>query len=65
MTVSSSPLKNEKELDTIDRWNRNAATINSIEFGTASSGDRNNFLVKLARRNGGQYVFKNVTLFID
>lgn len=65
LTDADDPLKNEKELDTIDRWNRNAATINSIEFGTASSGDRNNFLVKLARRNGGQYVFKNVTLFID
>lgn len=65
LTDANDLSKTDKELDTIDRWNRNAATINSIEFGTAASGGGNEFLTKLAKRNGGKYVFKNVTLFTD
>ncbi|MFH1266381.1 MAG: hypothetical protein ABIK89_11700 [Planctomycetota bacterium] len=43
--------------------NRRAAgiTIHTIEFGLGSQRDPNNFLAKLARQNGGQHVYVDVS----
>lgn len=45
------------ELDSIRRLNRSAASINSIEFGYGPSAGSTNFLTRLARQSGGQYVY--------
>lgn len=63
LSDAAEPIISEKELQVIDRWNRNAASIHAIEFGPAASPAADNFLKKLARRNGGAYTYQNVTLF--
>lgn len=57
LTDADDPLTSDSELDTIDRFNRNAAVIHAIEFGTNRNSSSRSFLKTLARRNGGQYVF--------
>lgn len=63
LTDAAEPIISDADLKVIDRWNRNAANIHSIEFGPAAAPAGDNFLKKLARFNGGKYVYKNVTLF--
>ncbi|MDG2468152.1 MAG: hypothetical protein P8M80_02635 [Pirellulaceae bacterium] len=65
LTDAADPGLSEREMDVVDRMNRNAASIHTIEFGYATSSVQGNFLMQLARRNGGQYVYKNVTHFVD
>ncbi len=36
-------------------------TINAIEFGFGPQSDRNNFLVQLARQNGGKYAYVDIS----
>ena len=36
-------------------------TIHAIELGFGPQGDSNNFLVKLARQNGGEHVYVDVS----
>ncbi len=38
--------------------------INAIEFGIGPKQSGNNFLVKLARQNGGQYKYHDITKFL-
>ena len=38
-------------------------TINVIEFGTGSQPDRNSFLAQLARQNGGQYAYVDLSKY--
>ena len=63
LTDAAEPVISDEELRVIDRWNRNAATIHAIEFGPQATPSADNFLKKLSRFNGGNYVYKNVTLF--
>lgn len=63
LTDAAEPIITDQDLKVIDRWNRNAAAIHSIEFGPQAAPAADNFLKRLARNNGGSYVYKNVTLF--
>jgi hypothetical protein len=47
------------ELDQIRRKNRGVCAINTIEFGFGPNSERDNFLVRLARQNGGKYIYVN------
>jgi hypothetical protein len=48
------------ELARIAQMNR-GTTIHTIEFGTSPQADADNFIVRLARQNGGQHVYIDVT----
>ena len=48
------------ELREVSRWNRSAAVINTIEFGTNSGPGSDRSLQRLATQNGGQYSYKNI-----
>ena len=63
LTDAAEPIISDDNLRVIDRWNRNAASIHAIEFGTNSAPAADNFLKRLARSNGGNYIYKNVTSF--
>ena len=65
LTDAEDPIKSGKDLETIDRWNRNAASINAIEFGTGPSQSSNSFMKRIASENGGSYIYKNVTQFTE
>lgn len=45
------------EVDRVTQRNRSGTAINCIEFGRGRAPGQHNFLVELARRNGGQYVY--------
>ena len=51
------------ELDSIRRLNRSGASINTIEFGYGQSSGSTNFLKRLARQSGGQYVYVDTSKF--
>jgi hypothetical protein len=63
LTDAAEPMISDDELKTVDRWNRNAAAIHSIEFGPRVAPTQDNFLQKIAKQNGGNYVYRNVTRF--
>ena len=49
----------------LDKIRRRATgvTIHAIEFGRGPQADRNNFLVRLARENGGRHGYVDVLKF--
>ncbi|REK11992.1 MAG: hypothetical protein DWQ37_13305 [Planctomycetota bacterium] len=59
LTDADEPQLTPAELAQIAQMNEGTA-INTIEFGTQASAPRDNFLVRLARQNGGQYVYVDV-----
>lgn len=60
LTDADEPRMTSQQLAHIAQ--RNAGTaINTIEFGYGSQHDADNFLVKLARQNGGQHVYVDVS----
>ena len=61
LTDAADPIISDDNLKVIDRWNRNAASIHAIEFGPSAEPSADNFLKKLARFNGGNYAYINVT----
>jgi hypothetical protein len=62
LTDADEPRLTATELAQIRRLNQSAgASINTIEFGAGASTNRFNFLVQLARQNGGQHVYVDVT----
>lgn len=63
LTDAAEPIISERELKELDRFNRNAATIHAIEFGPGVAPAADNFLKKLARRNGGKYTYRDITGF--
>lgn len=63
LTDAQEPRLNENQLRKINSWNQSAASINTIEFGSGKNYNKNNFLVRLARDNFGQHVYKDVTQF--
>ncbi|MCA9105120.1 MAG: hypothetical protein KDA83_06825 [Planctomycetales bacterium] len=65
LTDAAEPQLTAEELQLIDRWNRTATTINTIEFGIGPKRGGINWLELVARQNNGQYVYKDVTEFRD
>jgi hypothetical protein len=59
LTDADEPRLTESELDRVRRLNRRAM-INTIEFGYGPQHSSTNFLVQLARQNGGQHVYVDV-----
>jgi hypothetical protein len=58
LTDAAEPALTHSQLDEIRRLNgRVGASINTIEFGTGSSTGEQNFLVRLARENGGRHTY--------
>jgi hypothetical protein len=60
LTDADEPHLTPDELLLIRRWNR-ATMINAIEFGYGPSIGDNNFLVRLARENGGQHAYVDIS----
>ena len=60
LTDADEPTLSPRQLAHIARMN-NGTTINAVEFGYGPQTDSNNFLVKLARQNGGQHVYVDIS----
>ncbi|MSR58725.1 MAG: hypothetical protein EXS05_13910 [Planctomycetaceae bacterium] len=65
LTDAGAPILDASDLDKIKRRNRGRTRIHAIEFGKHANLSRidNNFLQKLARDNGGGYVYRDITKF--
>jgi hypothetical protein len=62
LTDADEPQMTEAELAEVRRLNgRVGASIHTIEFGSGPISDSNNFLVKLARQNGGRHGYVDVS----
>ena len=59
LTDADQPQLTAKQLARIARMNKGTA-INAIEFGYGAQSDGDNFLVRLARQNGGKHVYIDV-----
>ena len=60
LTDADEPRMSEKQLARVRRLNR-GATINTVEFGYGAQRSAENFLVELARGNGGKHVYVDVS----
>ena len=60
LTDADEPRLSAEELRRIRRWNHRSA-INTIEFGFGPPRRSENFLTQLARENGGQHVYVDVS----
>ena len=60
LTDADEPRLSSQQLAQIARLNKGTA-INAIEFGYGVQGDPYNFLVQLARGNGGQHVYVDIS----
>ncbi len=60
LTDADEPRMTSEELAGIARMNR-GTSINAIEFGYGPRHNPDNFLVKLARQNGGKHVYIDVS----
>jgi hypothetical protein len=61
LTDADQPALSPSQLRKIHSLNTNGTAINAIEFGMGTQLDSNNFLVQLARENGGQHVYVDLT----
>jgi hypothetical protein len=59
LTDADEPRLSARQLDDIRRWAA-GISINTIEFGRGPKQTGDNFLVKLARENGGQYCYVDI-----
>jgi hypothetical protein len=60
LTDADEPQLTAEELDRIRRWNRGTA-IHAIEFGFGPRRNRDNFLTRLAARNGGRHAYVDMS----
>jgi hypothetical protein len=60
LTDADEPRMTTQQLAHIARSNH-GTTINAIEFGFGKQNETDNFLVRLARQNGGQHVYVDVS----
>ena len=60
LTDAAEPQLTPRQLADIRRRNRSEATIHSIEFGSGPFRGGDNFLVRLARQNGGKHVYVDI-----
>lgn len=65
LTDADDPKLSPSELESIRRRNRGGTVINAIEFGSRPSPEPDNFMMRLARQNGGQHVYINVSRLAD
>jgi Ca-activated chloride channel family protein len=61
LTDADEPELSDGQLWRIRSMNSGNSTINTIEFGDRPQPRRDNFLARIARENGGQYVYIDVT----
>lgn len=61
LTDADQPALSPNRLFQIQRRNGGRTSINTIEFGLGPGGQRDNFLVQLARENGGAYAYIDVS----
>ncbi|HUY31392.1 MAG TPA: hypothetical protein VMV69_01320 [Pirellulales bacterium] len=61
LTDADEPQLSPAQLARIQRMNSERSTIHTIEFGVGRGGTRDNFLKEVARQNGGQYVYIDIT----
>ena len=61
LTDADEPGLSDGQLSHIRHLNGGNTTINTIEFGDSVYPNRDNFLARLARENGGEYVYIDVT----
>jgi hypothetical protein len=60
LTDATDPPFTQQQLDEVRRANR-GSVLHTIEFGVGPTQASENFMVKLARQSGGQYVYIDVT----
>lgn len=60
LTDGDQPRLSARQLDEIQHW-ANGITINAVEFGVGPRPGGGSFLVRLARQNGGQYAYRDIT----
>ncbi len=60
LTDADEPRLSDAKLEQIHRW-ANGIVIHTIEFGMGPRTSTDNFLSRLARQNGGQYVYIDIT----
>jgi hypothetical protein len=60
LTDADEPRLSAKQLAHIAQANK-GTSINAIEFGYGAQADPEDFLVKLARQNGGRHVYVDVS----
>lgn len=65
LTDADEPQMTSEQLNDIQKTNRGRTRIHTIEFGTESEIDVDNFLKKLARQNGGTYRYVSLKRFSD
>jgi len=65
LTDADEPQLTDDELLQIHRLNRAGTTIHAIEFGSTATPRLDNFLMQLARENGGEHTYVNVTKLPD
>lgn len=68
LTDAGQPILTPRDLQTIKQINRGKATIHTVAFGDgvqlqSNDSQADNFLQKLARQNGGSYVYRDVREF--
>lgn len=61
LTDADEPELSDGQMSEIRSLNGGRTTINTIEFGDRPQPRRNNFLARIARENGGQYLYVDVT----
>jgi hypothetical protein len=61
LTDAGEPQLTARELADLQRKNRSACAIHTIEFGSGPFQGGDNFLIRLARQNRGQHVYVDVT----
>lgn len=61
LTDADQPELSADRLARIKRMNAGRASIHTIEFGLGAQPARDNFLAKIARQNGGKYVYIDIS----
>lgn len=61
LTDADEPRLTRRQLEQIRRLNGQTTTIHAIEFGLGPKLSSENFLTQLARENGGQHVYFDIT----
>ncbi len=66
LTDANDPQLNEDELRSVRRLNTGGATvINAIQFGYGPYDGEENFLKRIARENGGQWAYQDISKLPD
>lgn len=61
LTDADQPGLSRPQLEQLNRLNSGRTSIHTIEFGDHPHAGRENFLGRIARENGGQYVYIDIT----